>query len=62
LCSILHDLQGYRHWRNINLILLTAAQEKLKEKKKRWRGGGVSSDQKVDSHACTITQTTADIW
>lgn len=25
-------------------------------------GSGVSSGQKVDSHGCTITQTTVDIW
>jgi hypothetical protein len=38
-CSILQDVWGYRHRRNINLILLTAANEKFKELKKR--GGSV---------------------
>jgi hypothetical protein len=59
-CSILQDIRGYRNWRNINLILLTAAKEKLKEVKKR-KGREVSG-KKVDSHGCTITQTTVDIW
>jgi hypothetical protein len=38
-CSILQDVQGYRHWRNINHIFLTAAQEKHKKVKKGWGGG-----------------------
>jgi len=33
-CSILQDVRGYKHRRNINLIFLTAALEKLKEVKR----------------------------
>jgi hypothetical protein len=39
-CSILQDDWGYRHQRNINLIFLMVALEKLKDLKRGWGGEG----------------------